>query len=105
MNKTVNFKQWHIEQLKQADDAKAYLEVALEEDEKDRDTAAFLEALRDVAEAQGGIGKLAERTNLTRQNLYRVLSKNGNPRLDTIGAILHGLGYRFSIKDLEQETA
>ncbi len=41
-----------IEDLKNPEEAKAYLEVALEEYEQDRDTEAFLMALRHVAEAQ-----------------------------------------------------
>ncbi len=84
------------ERLADAEYARVFLDVALEEYEKDGDTEAFLLALRDVTEAQGGIGKLAERTNLNRQNLYKALSEKGNPRLETIGAILHGLGFRLS---------
>jgi probable addiction module antidote protein len=77
-----------------------YLSVALEEYEKDGDTEAFLLALRDVTEAQGGIAKLAERTKLNRQNLYKALSDKGNPRLETVGAILHGLGFRLSVEPI-----
>ncbi len=83
------------ERLADAEYARVFLDVALEEYEKDGDTDAFLLALRDVTEAQGGIGKLAERTNLNRQNLYKALSEKGNPRLETVGAILHGLGFRL----------
>ena len=53
------------ERLADGEYARIFLDVALEEYEKDGDTEAFLLALRDVAEAQGGIGKLAERTNLS----------------------------------------
>ena len=91
------------ERLVDADYARVFLDVALEEYEKDGDTEAFLLALRDVAEAQGGIGKLAERTNLNRQNLYRALSDKGNPRLETVGAILHGMGFRLSVEPVKTE--
>ena len=84
------------ERLADVEYARIFLDVALEEYEKDGDTEAFLLALRDVTEAQGGISKLAERTKLNRQNLYKALSEKGNPRLETIGAILHGLGFRLS---------
>ena len=50
------------------------------------------------AEAQGGMTKLANRVSLTREGLYKALSENGNPHLDTMGKILHGLGFRFSIE-------
>lgn len=92
------FKDYHIEQLHDPEDAKIYLSVALEDYEKNEDIEAFLLAVRDVAEAQGGISKLAERVSLTREGLYEALSENGNPQLSTMGKILHGLGFKFSIE-------
>ena len=86
-----------IDELRNPEMAKSYLEVALEEYELDGDLSFFLEALRNVAEAQGGMTKLASKTGLNRQNLYRVLSENGNPELRTISLILHTLGYRLSV--------
>lgn len=38
---------------------------------------ALLLALRHVTEAQGGIGKLAIKTQLNRESLYRTLSTKG----------------------------
>ena len=46
------------ERLADAEYARVFLDVALEEYEKDGDTEAFLLALRDVAEVQGGIRSL-----------------------------------------------
>ena len=77
--------------------------MALEEYEKDRDTETFLLALRDVADAQGGIGTLSKKTRLNRQNLYKALSKKGNPKIDTVGNILRGLGFRLSVDLLEND--
>ena len=62
-------------------------------------------ALRDVVEAQGGIAKIAEQANLNRQNLYKALSEEGNPRLKTLGAVLHGLGLRLSVEPIKNELA
>lgn len=104
MRKLRKFKDLHIDLLKDPKDAKAYLAAALESFEKDGDKRAFLLALRDVAEAQGGLTKLAERTHLNRQNLYKALSEEGNPNLDTVGNILHGLGFRFSIVSLQESS-
>ena len=95
------FKDYHIEQLRDPDDAKIYLSVAIEDYEKDEDIDAFLIAVRDVAEAQGGISKLAERLSLTDEGLNKVLSENGNPQLNTIRQILHELGFKFSIEARE----
>ena len=43
-----NFKDYHIEQLRDPEDAKIYLFVALENYEKNGDIEAFLMAVRDV---------------------------------------------------------
>ncbi len=72
--------------------------MALDEYQDDGDAEAFLLALRNVAEAKGGLGQLSQKTDLNRQNLYRTLSGTGNPRLNTLGTILNGLGFQLSIK-------
>lgn len=46
------FKDYHIEQLRDPEDAKIYLSVALEDYEKNEDIDAFLLAVRDIIEAQ-----------------------------------------------------
>ena len=46
------FKDYHIEQLRDPEDAKIYLSVAFEDYEKDADIDAFLLAVRDIIEAQ-----------------------------------------------------
>ncbi|MBI1928534.1 putative addiction module antidote protein [Candidatus Poribacteria bacterium] len=103
MRKMRKYRDYLIETLQDPEEATAYLQVALEEYQADHDTAALLIALRSVAEAQGGLSELARRTRLNRQNLYRTLSSNGNPKLNTLGAILNGLGYRLSVEPLEGE--
>ena len=52
----------------------------------------LLNALRNVAEAQGGLGKLAKKTHLRREVLYRVLSPEGNPELRTFTSLIHAMG-------------
>ncbi|MBT3605319.1 MAG: putative addiction module antidote protein [Candidatus Latescibacteria bacterium] len=104
MRKLRSFKSWHIEELKDAEKAKVYLEVALEEHQKDGDAEAFLLALRDVAEARGGLGKLAKETGLNRSNIYKALAEEGRPHFQTVEKILQGLGYRLSVEALPLET-
>ncbi|MCZ6676547.1 MAG: putative addiction module antidote protein [Candidatus Poribacteria bacterium] len=103
MRKQRKFIDYHIEQLRDPEDAKIYLSVALEEYEENGDIEAFLLAVRDVAEAQGGMSKLAERISLTREGIYKALSEQGNPQLDTMGEILYGLGFKFSIEAREDQ--
>jgi probable addiction module antidote protein len=58
---------------------------------------AFLVALRDVAEAQKGITKVAAQAKVNRENLYRTLSRHGNPTLNTVGSVLDVLGLKVLI--------
>src|SRR5665648_53737 len=52
---------------------------------------AIMAAIREVAEVRG-VGHLAEASDLNRENLYRVLSGNTYPRIDTFFKILNALG-------------
>ena len=94
---TVSYHEELIKSLKDPAEAEAYLNVALDEYDQDGDYEAFMIALKNLADATGGINELANKTHLNRQNLYRVLSKNGNPRLDTLSAIIHGLGFKLAV--------
>ncbi len=89
-----------IQSLQEPKEAYAYLQVAIEEYQQDGDAEFLLVALRNVAEAQGGLTELSKKTDLNRQSLYKSLSKKGNPRLDTLGSVLKGLGYQLSIQPL-----
>jgi DNA-binding phage protein len=59
MEPSVPFEKHHFEFLSDPERARAYLEVALEEYARDHDRSALLLALKDVATAQGGLGRLA----------------------------------------------
>jgi probable addiction module antidote protein len=96
-----DFREYVKEKLEDPEEAVTYLNIALEEYEKDQDSEAFLLALRTVAEARGGLTELSNKTNLNRQHLYRTLSSKGNPRLNTLEKVLHALGFRLSIIPIE----
>lgn len=98
MKRTASYHDELIESLKSPKEADCYLRVAMEEYHEDGDVEALLLALRNIAEAKGGMGLLSKKTHLNRQNLYRALSKKGNPTLDTFEIILKGLGYRLAIQ-------
>src|SRR5579863_6791421 len=95
---TGSYDEWLIKSLRNKNEAATYLQVALDEYQKDGDLEAFLLALRHVAEAQGGLGRLSKKTHLNRESLYKTLSSKGNPKLQTIGILLKGLGFEFFIK-------
>ena len=80
--------------LKDPEVAAQYLEEILE----DGNMEVFTAALKDVADARlGGVGALSKKTDLNREQLYRTLSKNGNPRLDTLSEVLHAVGLRVAV--------
>ena len=75
----------------------AYLKAALEELDDPNNRPAGLLALRDVAEAYGGLGMVAEQAGISREALYRSLSPKGNPTLKTLLAVLKSVGMRLSV--------
>ena len=70
----------------------------LEEILADGDVELFKQALKDVAAARvGSMTDLARATKLAREALDRSLSREGNPRLDTLNKVLQAAGLRLSI--------
>ena len=94
MSKSISYKKSLIERLKKPKEAAAYLNAALE----DEDIKVFLVALRDVAEAHGGVSYLAKETDLNRESLYRTLSLHGNPTIMNLFLMLDALGLELNIK-------
>ena len=87
-----------IEELRTSREfAVAYLQAALEELDDADNRAAGLLALRDIAEAYGGMAAIAQEAGITREALYRALSPTGNPTLKTLLAVLHAMGMRLSV--------
>jgi probable addiction module antidote protein len=76
---------------------KQYLEIALEEYQKDGNEKAFLASLAVVAKVKGGFTKLSQAAGLNREHLYRALSKNGDPKFSTVIHILHCFGLNLKV--------
>jgi probable addiction module antidote protein len=75
--------------------AAEYLKAAIEDTE---DPKVLLLALRRLAEARGGIAKVAKAAGLERESLYRALSARGNPRLSTLVAVTKAVGLRLTVE-------
>jgi probable addiction module antidote protein len=86
-----------LKDLKDPAFALGYLNACLEEDEE-----TFLLALRDVADAHGGLRRLAKKTKLNREHLFRILSKRGNPRLETLQQLAGVFGWRIALVQRRQ---
>jgi probable addiction module antidote protein len=93
MAKSINYHDYLIESLKEPSEAAGYLNAALD----DGDIDGFLEALRNVVEAYGGIAKLSEKSAKGRNSLYKTISSSGNPYLRNTNEILHALGFHLSV--------
>ena len=93
MKPAISYHDSLIENLKDPCEAAAYLNAALE----NGDGKAFLLALRNVLEAQGGMTKVSRRTKINRVSLYKMLSKGGNPEFESILSLLKAAGIKFQI--------
>ena len=69
-----------------------YLNLALAEN----DPKYFAKALGNVARAKG-MSSISNATGLGRQALYRALSGEGNPRIDTLFKVLDTLNVRLAV--------
>ena len=94
---TANYETGLKAALADPEEAAAYLNAALEENDQE----VFLLALRDITEARG-FSRVAQDTSLNRENLYRMLSPAGNPQLSSLKTLLHSIGLRLAV---EVETA
>jgi probable addiction module antidote protein len=78
--------------LRDPEEAAEYLNACLD----DPDPGVFLVGVRHVVNANGGIAAVARKTKLNRENIYKMLSPEGNPRLDSLMMIMSGIGFRMS---------
>ena len=78
--------------------AAEYLRAALEDDDK---PSVLLIALRRIAEARGGIAKVAKAAGVERESLYRALSVRGNPRLSTLVAVTKAVGLKLTVEAVQ----
>ena len=90
--RTVSYQDYLLESLKDAHEAAAYMDAALELE----DPAALLLALRQVAKAHG-MAEVARRADVGEKTLFRALSENGNPTVATLHKVLHAVGLRLSV--------
>ncbi len=78
--------------LRDPAEAAAYLNASLAEGYD-----VFFLALKDVAEATGGISHLAKTTGRSRESLYKTLNTGANPHFVGIGNIMDHLGYQITV--------
>ena len=70
-----------------------YLEAAME----GNDPRQIASALGNIARSKG-MTEMARKTGLGRQALYKALSEDGNPTLETLVAVLASLGLELTVQ-------
>ncbi len=76
------------------DFAVEYLRAAMEDAAEPQ---VLLVAMRRIAEARGGMARVAKAAGIERESLYRALSRRGNPRLSTLFAVSKALGLTLTV--------
>jgi probable addiction module antidote protein len=98
--KKETFSRWDAaDYLKSGKDMAAYLNACIAE--AGDDPAFIAAAIGDIARAHGMM-KLAEKTGLTREGLYKALSKSGSPSLATILKVTRALGIRLTAQPAQR---
>ncbi len=70
----------------------------------DGDQGELLVTLRQMAKAVGGVSAVAKASELNATQLYRTLSKRGNPELRSLTALLRSMGFRLAVEPLERSS-
>ncbi|SFJ05309.1 addiction module antidote protein [Nitrosomonas sp. Nm34] len=84
------------EELTSAEAIAVYMADAFESD----DAGYIAHALGVVARSKG-MKQIAEQTGLSREQLYRSFSENGNPTLKTTLAVMKALGIKLTAKIMD----
>jgi probable addiction module antidote protein len=77
------------------DEIDGYLTTCFEEYAEDGCTPALLASLRMIARIKG-ISATADAAGLSRKGLQKALSEQGNPRFESVNAIMQAIGYRLA---------
>jgi probable addiction module antidote protein len=80
--------------------AAEYLNAVIE----DGDQAEIMLALRQVADALGGVQQVAKTAELNPTTIYKTLSSAGNPELRSLRKLLEAMGLRIAIEPIEQRA-
>ena len=93
-----SYSSWRMEKLGDPAIAAHYLNEALAESPE-----VFLAALRNVAQARQ-MKRVAAESGVTRESLYRALSAEGNPTLETLSSVLSVLGLKIAVTPELEES-
>lgn len=89
--------------IKTEKDIALYLDAVMEEAADD--PALLTHALGDVARARRNMSQLARDAGVTREGLYKALSREGNPSFATVARIAKALGLELHFRPLKRRAA
>ena len=103
MRKMRTWRECLIEDLADREEAIHYLQAILDDYYSFGQPLIIREALKTVIEAQGGISKLTQHTDISPHTLATALSHTDTPLINALGIVLNALGYRLSIQSITDE--
>ena len=102
--KTINYDDYVANRIaKDPEFLKACVKSAFESYKQDQEITYLLDTLKQAAEVKG-ISKLAAETGLSRQYLYEMLSKKGNPTVKVFELVLKAFGYRMVFQPIKKSA-
>ena len=93
MSKGTLFNDYMMEKLRDPELASHFISEAIEE----HDPEYLKVALGDIVKAYG-VGDISEKSGLSRQTIYKMLSESGNPTHKNLVAILDAIGLELTVK-------
>jgi probable addiction module antidote protein len=91
--RTRSYNSWRLTKLVDPQTAQAYLKAAMSDSPK-----MFLKALKNVAQARFQMTHVARVAGVKRETLYKSLSSEGNPTLDTLSSVLSVLDMGLTVE-------
>jgi probable addiction module antidote protein len=84
------------------DEIDEYITVLFDEYARDGDIKALLASLRVVCRVKG-VTATAEAAGMSRRGLQKALSEQGDPRFESVTAIMKAMGYQLMPHPLKQD--
>ena len=93
MSKGTSFDDFMTEQLRDPELACHFITEAIEEN----DPEYLKVALGDIVKSYG-VANISDKSGISRQTIYKMLSENGNPTHKNLVAILDALGLELTVR-------
>lgn len=98
MSKERDFDDYLLESLKDPEQAKEFLNVAIEEYYKDKDRTVFINALTKIVKANHGISSLSKNIKTERSHLNKIIKGKVKPSFYLMCDLLDACGYRLVLE-------